>query len=605
MERSRNLYEQLLAPLGLDGRIAEGTVPAPAASEPTITATWVLLVRRRSTMFRRFFASLRDALMSEETGVPAPLAAVVADEPSRLDLDRGLGDDSSWRHMAERLLMPLPTNPEQELVARRLAEHRGVTVQGPPGTGKTHTIANLISHLVGHGKRVLVTSQKEQALLVLRDKIPESIRDLSVAVLGTSAASLAQLDQSVQAIYEQAVGLDRAQARARIAALDSRLDELHRDIGALADPDQRLHRPRTRQLHRWYGHPQPVDARAVARRERRRPGIYPGRDRSVRYLPAVWDRDRRPVPAGQDRSTPPTAPRRACTCPSRNSWPRHRSWPLPPPSCATYVTAWPPPRASWRTVSRWSASAPTVLVTLIDTVERAAQPAGGAGTALAGGDPRRVADRRIRRNLAGSDEGLAGGNRGARRLARAPAGAFGRNPRRLAADRVPRAACSSYGTGWPPGRACRRPSRRTCTGSARHARWTRSHRAGAEDAELCIIEARSRRRRYELIRGWNGAVSRIAGPMIDPSTSHPEYLLHQYIGDIGAAFAWEDRAWYALRDRLRASGIRVSEQVTSADLSALAATLRTAALHITEKGPDRTAGYGPQVSRRWRVPSAG
>ena len=98
--------------------------------------------------------------------------------------------------------MPLPTNPEQERVARRLTEHRGVTVQGPPGTGKTHTIANLISHLVGHGKRVLVTSQKEQALVVLRDKIPESIRDLSVAVLGTSAGSVAQLDQSVQAIYE-------------------------------------------------------------------------------------------------------------------------------------------------------------------------------------------------------------------------------------------------------------------------------------------------------------------------------------------------------------------------------------------------------------------
>ena len=89
-------------------------------------------------------------------------------------------------------------------MAQRLAQHRGVTVQGPPGTGKTHTIANLIGHLVGHGKRVLVTSQKEQALVVLRDKIPESIRDLSVAVLGSSAASLAQLDQSVQAIYEHA-----------------------------------------------------------------------------------------------------------------------------------------------------------------------------------------------------------------------------------------------------------------------------------------------------------------------------------------------------------------------------------------------------------------
>ena len=171
--------------------------------------------------------------MSEHIEVAAPLAAVVADEPSRLALDHGLGEDGSWQHAAERLLMPLPTNPEQEAVARRLAEHRGVTVQGPPGTGKTHTIANLISHLVGHGKRVLVTSQKEQALTVLRDKIPESIRDLSVAVLGNSAASIAQLDHSVQAIYEHAVSLERPPARARIAELDSRLSQLQREVGAL------------------------------------------------------------------------------------------------------------------------------------------------------------------------------------------------------------------------------------------------------------------------------------------------------------------------------------------------------------------------------------
>ena len=52
-------------------------------------------------------------------------------------------------------------------------------------------------------------------------------------MLGSSAASIAQLDQSVQAIYEHAVALDRAPARARISALDARLSELHREIGTL------------------------------------------------------------------------------------------------------------------------------------------------------------------------------------------------------------------------------------------------------------------------------------------------------------------------------------------------------------------------------------
>src|SRR6202021_100602 len=164
------------------------------------------------------FPALRAALVSGEREVPPPFVAVVADEPGKLEPGKADEPGELALGTAQRLLMPLPTNPEQERVALRLAEHRGVTVQGPPGTGKTHTIANLISHLGGHGKRVLVPSQKEQALAVLRDKIPESIRDLSVAVLGSSSASLGQLRQSVQAINENAVSLDRSLARQRIRA---------------------------------------------------------------------------------------------------------------------------------------------------------------------------------------------------------------------------------------------------------------------------------------------------------------------------------------------------------------------------------------------------
>ena len=227
------LYGKLLAPLGHDGQVLEATIPPPPTSAPTITATWVLTVRRRATMYRRFFGDLKNALDSGQLEVPAPLVAVVADEPGKLERENLAAGDDSWHGTAERLLMPLPTNPEQEQVATRLAQHRGVTVQGPPGTGKTHTIANLICHLIGHGKRVLVTSQKEQALSVLRDKIPESVRDLSVAVLGSSTTSLGQLEQSVRAIYENAVALDRAAARQRIRALDEHLASVQRDVGAL------------------------------------------------------------------------------------------------------------------------------------------------------------------------------------------------------------------------------------------------------------------------------------------------------------------------------------------------------------------------------------
>ena len=105
----------------------------------------------------------------------------------------------------------------------------------------------------------------------------------------------------------------------------------------------------------------------------------------------------------------------------------------------------------------------------------------------------------------------------------------------------------------------------------------------AEDAELCIIEARSRRRRYELIRRWNNAVGRDRRPAARPGHQPPGILLNQYLESIGAAFAWEDSTWYELRERLQACGVRVPHEAASASLAALADTLRTAALHVREK----------------------
>ncbi len=226
----RSLYERLLHPLGLDTRLVEEDRPVSPAAAPTITDTWALFVRRRSTLYQRFFQGLVEVLRNPEAAVPAPLTAVLADEPSALNV---AGGEEEWRPIGERLLMPLPANAEQEDIAKRLARHRGVTVQGPPGTGKTHTIANLVSHLVAHGKRVLVASHKEQPLAVLREKIPAPIRDLCVSVLGASGAALSQLERSVQAIHEQAADLDRAAARREIARAEGELDLAQREVARL------------------------------------------------------------------------------------------------------------------------------------------------------------------------------------------------------------------------------------------------------------------------------------------------------------------------------------------------------------------------------------
>ena len=224
-DQARALYRRIVAPLGLDDRVDEGPELPETTEAPVIADTWRLVVRRRRVMFLKFFEQLKLA-MADRTTLPAPMVALAAGE----DAARLAADAEDWTPVAEQLLLPLAANDEQVQIARKLATHSGVTVQGPPGTGKSHTIANLVSHLVAHGKRVLVTAHKDQALTVLRDKIPADLRDLSLAVLGSSSAHLTELQRSVQAITSAADGVDEEREGRAVAALRVRLDEVRGDV---------------------------------------------------------------------------------------------------------------------------------------------------------------------------------------------------------------------------------------------------------------------------------------------------------------------------------------------------------------------------------------
>ena len=134
--------------------------------------------------------------------VPETIEILTTTDKEKLNKVQLVGSQDNWGPVGEQLLFPLPTNKEQQLIAQKLATNSGVVIQGPPGTGKSHTIANLISHLLAHGKRVLVTSEKERALKVLKDKIPKEIRSLCVSVLGGDSKSVKEIEDSVRTIAE-------------------------------------------------------------------------------------------------------------------------------------------------------------------------------------------------------------------------------------------------------------------------------------------------------------------------------------------------------------------------------------------------------------------
>ncbi|MEU4694289.1 AAA domain-containing protein [Actinoplanes sp. NPDC023714] len=241
----REFFERALTRLGFDRTIlAAGEKPGLTAGEkPGLTAgekpgdgetfvrdAAVLFARPRQRHLRGFLENMRDRLTEGDFGAVGSLAAIVAHEPSRLEMP---GDrPESWTRVGERLLMPLPTNEAQESIARRLAHHRNVAVQGPPGTGKTHTIRNLICHLMANGKRVLVVAQKEEPLRVLRDGLPEEVQALCLAVLGRTTDQLVQLQLAARELSDRAATLDSDAEARRVDRLTASLEEAERELAA-------------------------------------------------------------------------------------------------------------------------------------------------------------------------------------------------------------------------------------------------------------------------------------------------------------------------------------------------------------------------------------
>jgi very-short-patch-repair endonuclease len=128
-----------------------------------------------------------------------------------------LSEDASEED-AEEILFPLPANDTQLEIVQRLRHRPGVLVQGPPGTGKSHTIANLVAHLLASGQRVLVTSHTARALEVLRHRIPPEVRELAVVVLGNDARGREELQASVHGISERYASWNQRRSDQRVAA---------------------------------------------------------------------------------------------------------------------------------------------------------------------------------------------------------------------------------------------------------------------------------------------------------------------------------------------------------------------------------------------------
>ncbi|MFL9683478.1 AAA domain-containing protein [Streptomyces sp. KL110A] len=190
---------------------------------PQVGLTPALVLRERSR--RSTMDALKAIARQIDAGTPptALLGYIAGRDGALTAADLASAEDDGTAPGSDEMYFALPANEEQRTIAERLRANRLVVVQGPPGTGKTHTIANLVTDLLAQGKRVLITSHTPRALRVLRDKLPDSVRDLCVSRTEDGAAAQRELEASVQRILSEYAGYDEKASRQGIRTLQTRL----------------------------------------------------------------------------------------------------------------------------------------------------------------------------------------------------------------------------------------------------------------------------------------------------------------------------------------------------------------------------------------------
>jgi very-short-patch-repair endonuclease len=224
---------------------ADLRMAAGGENKPVVSFAPALILRRRTQIgMMRIYDALIDRLGRDTGAVPQGWLGLVEAEDGPEAAPAGVPSGAAGG--SGEVYFPLPANREQRRIVDVISRHRGVLVQGPPGTGKSHTIANLVCHLLASGKRILITAETGRALKVLKEKLPEELRPLCVSLLGQGSDAFAELNMAVQGITTRFASWHEGAYDQRIADVDRELDENRR---MLAEIDGELRRLREEETH--------------------------------------------------------------------------------------------------------------------------------------------------------------------------------------------------------------------------------------------------------------------------------------------------------------------------------------------------------------------
>ena len=222
--------------------------PSTTFSKPIISFSPALILRKRNT---RSFTALYEKILEniDNTGdeIDIPTINDLIGFHENLENDSSNNGTSNNQSKNEPIFFPKEYNDEQIEIVEKTRKKNKVLVQGPPGTGKSHTIANLICHLLANGEKILVTAYTKRALQVLKEKLPPEFQHLVVNLLSGDSSSIQDLQSSVNSINDELSRANLMDYQVQIDDLEKTLKEVREKIAESTNELIKIKEKATRQ----------------------------------------------------------------------------------------------------------------------------------------------------------------------------------------------------------------------------------------------------------------------------------------------------------------------------------------------------------------------
>ncbi|WP_252231886.1 AAA domain-containing protein [Clostridium sp. ZBS15] len=237
IDRSNSFFNRVTHALSPKGEFLDNDEEFKFQEYPQIFRKPVLFIRKLNMGFESAIDAILEDLEKVDS-IPEFLKDIIGvDEDDSMQLNNSTITENNSTLLAsngldENIILTKPANTEQLAVAKYLETHGAVLVQGPPGTGKTHTIANMVGHLLSQGKSILVTSYSEKALSVLKEKVTDNLQALCLSLLSTTESRI-EMEKTLDVINENRSRLEPDSLNQKIISLERDRKDKIKKLGEL------------------------------------------------------------------------------------------------------------------------------------------------------------------------------------------------------------------------------------------------------------------------------------------------------------------------------------------------------------------------------------